>query len=169
VSEDNLNLPSLAQIKRIPEFKPLKPKQIRFISALIKTDLKVEDAAKIAGCDWRNHYFWLKTDTYKQAYEYAREILSDLLESTMLDHAIVGREAPIIYKGEITGNYREINSSERITLLKGLKPQYRDNWQINQITGPTQLNIVHSSAVNSLINETTKDLTPKLINPSEDK
>jgi hypothetical protein len=141
----NDNLPTLSQLKRIPEFKPLKPKQIRFISALIKNDLRVERAASSIHTDWRIHYIWLHNSEYKLAYEYAKEILADRLESIMFDHAVTGRETPIIYKGEITGNYREVIPSERIILLKGLRPQYRDNYNQNIITGPVQVNVKFSN------------------------
>jgi len=144
-------LPTLAQIRRIPEFKPLKPKQIRFISALIGNDLVVEQAARKCGVEWRSHYRWLHQDDYKAAVQYAKEILADTLESRMLDDAIVGRVTPIVYKGEVTGNIREVNASERITLLKGLKPQYREQWSMNQFAGPVQLNVkLDSQAVDPL-------------------
>lgn len=148
------NLPTLAQIKRIPEFKPLRPKQIRFISALIGTDLRVEAAAKKCGVEWRSHYRWMHTEEYKIAVQYAKEILADTLESRMLDDAIVGRLTPIVYKGEVTGNIREVNASERITLLKGLKPQYRENFSINNFAGPVQLNVKHHSNVVNPLDQT---------------
>ena len=108
--ETSRNLPSLREIRRIPEFKPLKPTQIRMISALISCDLVVERAADKAGVEWRSHYRWMHNDVYKQAVEYAKEILGDTLESRMLDDAISGRETPIVYKGQVTGNIREVNA-----------------------------------------------------------
>lgn len=157
--DTNQNLPTLAQIKRIPEFKPLKPKQIRFISALIGTDLRVEAAAKKCGVEWRSHYRWMHQDDYKLAVQYAKEILADTLESRMLDDAILGRVTPIVYKGEVTGNIREVNASERITLLKGLKPQYRENFSVNQFNGPVQLAVKFG---NNVVDPLTKSVNDAL-------
>jgi len=77
---------------------------------------------------------------YKQAVEYAKDILGDTLEGKMLADAIEGRETPIVYKGKVTGNIREVSSSERITLLKGLKPQYREGFSLSNV-GPVALAI----------------------------
>ena len=134
------NMPLSREIKRLEAFKPLKPKQIRFISALVKTNMVVERAAKYCGIEWRNHYTWLQKPDYKQAVEFAKDIVGDTLESIMLDNAVDGRLTPIVYKGKVTGNIREINSSERIALLKGLKPQYREGFSMNNI-GPVSLAI----------------------------
>jgi hypothetical protein len=145
MSNDDLpaeKLPTLREIKRIPEFQPLRPKQLRFISALFRSNLIVEEASRRCGVGWRNHYRWLKDETYKQAVEKIKEMLGDLLEATMLDHAITGREAPIIYQGKITGTQREINAQERIALLRGLKPEYRDNFMVGSMTGPVSVSII---------------------------
>lgn len=135
------NLPTLREIKRIPEFKPLKPQQIRFIAALVKTDMEIEPAADMCGINWRNHYNWKKNEEYAQALLVAKEILADKLEGRILHDAFVGGESDIVFKGQVTGKFREINAHERITLLKGLKPQYRDNATINQFIGPSKINI----------------------------
>ena len=164
--------PSLSEIKRIPAFKALKPKQLRMISGLLACDLRVEAAAKRAKIDWRNHYNWMHKEEYKQAVDYAKQILADTLESRMLDDAIAGRVTPIIYKGVITGDYREINASERITLLKGLKPQYRESLSIQQAIAPTAVSITLShqspSPDNSLnkLGDTVDDA--KIIKPNSD-
>jgi hypothetical protein len=155
MSESALNLPKIAVLRRIPEFIPLKPTQIRFISAMLRTNLQVEPAAKLCGIEWRNHYRWKKQEDYAQALEFAKHILGDKLESVMLDHAIEGRETPIVYKGEITGYIREIDAHERITLLKGLRPQYRDNATFNTFIGPSKINI----GTPTLASSTTIDIT----------
>jgi hypothetical protein len=148
MSNDDLpaeKLPTLREIRRIPEFQPLRPKQLRFISALLRSNLIVEEASRKCGIGCRNHYRWLKDETYKQAADKIKEMLGDLLEATILDHAIAGREAPIIYQGKITGTQKEINAQERIALLRGLKPEYRDNYLASFVTGPTQINITYPS------------------------
>jgi len=139
---DNLSIsfPSIPTLKRIPAFKPLKPKQIRFISGLLKHAFNVEKAARYLKCDWRIHYIWLHKPEYKQAIEYAKELIADVLESAMLGDAIEGHKSDIVYKGEVTGNYREVFTAERIALLKGLKPQYREGFSLNSV-GPVALAI----------------------------
>lgn len=77
----------------------------------------------------------------------------------MLDDAILGRVTPIVYKGEVTGNIREVNASERITLLKGLKPQYRENFSVNQFNGPVQLAVKFG---NNVVDPLTKSVNDAL-------
>jgi len=161
------NMPLSRDIKRLEAFKPLKPKQIRFISALVKTNMVVERAAKYCGIEWRNHYTWLQKADYKQAVEFARDIVGDTLESTMLDDAVDGRVTPIVYKGKVTGNIREIFTSERIALLKGLKPQYREGFSMNNV-GPVSLAISYPAQKignNDLTNEGEEIEEAKIISP----
>lgn len=148
------NLPTLRELKRIPEFEPLKPKQIRFISALVASDLRVEEAAKRCGINWRQHYRWKKNQQYEQALEVAKQMLADKLEAVMLNHAVEGREAPVIYQGRVTDYVREVNAHERIALLKGLKPQYRDNFNVANVQGPISVNFTFAPS-------SEKDVTPK--------
>jgi len=136
-------LPKLSEIRRIPEFKLLKPTQLRFLSALLRNDLVVERASSDCGIDWRQHYYWMNKPAYKQAYDKTRDLIGDLLESTMLSDAIDGRVAPIVYKGAVSGYIREVNSSERITLLKGFKAQYRDSYNPQGNSAPIALSITY--------------------------
>ena len=163
-------LPTLSEFKRIPQFQGLKTRQIRFLSALLRCNLIITKAGQIAKCDWRNHYWWLANEKYKQAYEFTREMLGDVLEYTMLDHAIAGRDTPIIYKGEVTGSYKEINSAERITLLKGFKNQYRDSFSPAGAAAPITLSIISPIQQPTEIDVTNQgnssDL-PKKINPPD--
>lgn len=101
-------------------------------------------------CDWRIHYIWLHKPEYKQAVEYARDLVGDILESTMLGDAIEGHKSDIVYKGEVSGNFREVFTSERIALLKGLKPQYREGFSLNSV-GPVALAISYPSSGNRAI------------------
>ncbi len=139
-------VPTLRELKRLPPFKPLRLIQIRMIRALLATNMKVEPAARACGINWRNHYTWKEKPEYAQALEFAMEIMADLLESTMLDHAIIGRDTPIVHKGMVTGFIKEVNAAERIVLLKGLRAKYRESWSVNNVLGPTQVNIVHHHA-----------------------
>jgi len=51
----------------------------------------------------------------------------------------------------ITGEYNKKSDVLRIFMLKGLKPQYRDNFSINQFAGPVQLNVkLDTNAVDPL-------------------
>lgn len=165
-----LSLPGAYQLKRIPVFKPLKPKQLRFISGLLRNSLNVEQTARALKCDWRIHYIWLNKPDYKQAIEYAKDLIGDILESAMLGDAIEGHKSDIIYKGRVTGNYREVFSAERITLLKGLRPQYREGFSMNSV-GPVALAISYpgqAQTPNNSLNKLGDDLEEaKIINPSK--
>lgn len=97
-------------------------------------------------------------------------MLGDMLEYTMLDHAIAGKDTPIIYKGAITGNYKEIISSERITLLKGFKPQYRDSFNPAGAAAPITLSIIspiQQPAEIDVTNQGNSSDSPKKINPPD--
>jgi len=169
----SISFPSIPTLKRIPAFKPLKPKQIRFISGLLRHAFNVEKAARHLKCDWRIHYIWLHKPEYKQAIEYAKELIADVLESAMLGDAIEGHKSDIVYKGEVTGNYREVFTSERIALLKGLKPQYREGFSLNNV-GPVALAISYPGqspraiTPDNSLNKLGEDIEEaKIINPSK--
>jgi len=158
--DNSVSIPSQSTLKRIPAFKPLKPRQIQFISALLKNNFNVEKCSRVMKCDWRIHYIWLQKPHYKQAVEYAKELMGDVLESSMLGDAIDGHKSDIVYKGEVTGNYREVFTSERIALLKGLKPQYREGFSMNNV-GPVSLAISYPASSGGTIGGNKEiDVTP---------
>lgn len=144
---------SLIALRRLPVFQKITMNQLKFMRGLLARNMVVEHASAFCGLEWRNHYRWLKaSEDYKNAVAFVKEMLADKLESTMLDHAIQGRPTPIVYKGQITGQVREVNAQERIALLKGLKPEYRDNYQINAFAGPQNIAFVYPQNLPKLPN-----------------
>jgi hypothetical protein len=45
----------------------------------------------------------MKQPEYAEAFEYAKQIAGDMLEDEVIRRGAEGIDAPIIYKGEITG------------------------------------------------------------------
>lgn len=156
---------TMREIRRLPALQGLKFPQVKFAAAMYRTNLKVEPAARLCFVDWQRHYAWLKKDEkYRAAIDFIRDMVGDKLESSMMSDAVDGRLTPIVYQGKITGTMREINPQERIALLKGLRPQYRDGQLINNTSGPVQVAIVLASDKNSLTNESKLEPEPKKIN-----
>lgn len=144
-----------AELRALPEFKPIKPRQRRFILAFAKTH-SVTGAAELAGIPWVNHYKWLrKSVEYKQAFEFAKEIAADYAEGDVYQRAFLGEEhvKTRIVDGQVEQEkYKHKSDVLAIFMLKGLRPQYRDNFLINNFAGPVQLNA---------------SFGPKVINPME--
>jgi hypothetical protein len=132
----------LHQIRSLPEFKPLKSKQKRFLLAYSQCG-GIRESAAAAKMHWISHYNWLTRDErYKQAFDRAREMYVDLMEYEAFRRATVGDQEPVYEKGELIG-YRTKKSDVLLMFsIKGNRPQYRDNFQVNQFAGPVQLNIV---------------------------
>ena len=87
----------------------------------------------------------------------------------MFSCALDGHEVPIVYKGKITGNYREKNIEERKFILKGLKPQYRDSFSLINSAGPAQvvINLAGSTVTPALQNASDPVDAAKIINPEK--
>lgn len=129
------------RLREIPQYKQLKPTQRRFLSAVLASNCYVTKASELSGVNWRNHYNWLENPAYKQAFEITTQIWSDTLLGDMCSDAIEGQTKPIVFKGEITGYFKEKNTREREVLLKGFKPEFRDNYNPLGSAGPGLVNI----------------------------
>ena len=105
----------------------------------------ISKAAKKAGISRQTHYDWLKNDkkgVYHRAFELADKMAADLLEEEAFRRAVEGDTQVIYYKGEEVGRRRVYSDQLLSLLLKGKKPQYRDNTEIN-----TNINVDLSEAV----------------------
>lgn len=160
MSEDNQisnSLDIVKQLRSLPELKPIKPRQRRFILAFAKT-FSITAAAEISGIPWVNHYSWLKKSAeYKQAFEFAKEMATDYAEADVYDRAFIGKEISKtrIRDGEaITEKYKQKSDILAMFMLKGLKPQYRDNFNVANVQGPISVNFTFAS-------NSEKDVTPK--------
>lgn len=135
----------VAELRALPEFKPIKPRQRRFILAFVKTH-SITGAAELSAIPWVNHYSWLKrSEEYRQAFTFAKEIAADYAEGDVYQRAFIGEEVTrtsVNRAGEvITEKYKDKSDVLAIFMLKGLKPQYRDTFSVNQFAGPVQLNV----------------------------
>lgn len=151
LNEIEQNLPTLEEIRAIPAFKPLKPKQKKFIIAYAGTG-RITTAAAITKVPWISHYNWINRDErYKEAWDKAREIFGDYAEGEVFNRAFFGEEHRVFKRGELIDTYMQKSDILAMFALKGLKPQYRDNFSINQFAGPVQLNVkLDSQAVDPL-------------------
>lgn len=94
----------------------------------------ISKAAKKAGISRQTHYDWLKNDKkgiYRRAFEMADKMAADLLEEEAFRRAVEGDTQVVYYKGEEVGRKRVYSDQLLAILLKGKKPQYRENTEIN--------------------------------------
>jgi len=113
---------------------------------------------------------WLSTDpTYVQAFGKARDVVADRLEGEVLDSAFRGDQRVVTFEGEVTAKYRQKSDIMRIFALKGLKPEYRDNFSLNQFTGPVQVNVKFSSNTFNPLEQTSLPTEPDEAQVIEDK
>jgi hypothetical protein len=143
------------RVRDLPSFKGLRKLQRCFLTAYSGT-FDVQKSAEIVGCHWRNHYVWLANNpAYKQAYEAAREIAGDVLESAVYDAVMNGDNKVLSFKGKVVDTYKQKSDLLRIFMLKGLKPEYRDSYNFSSTIGPVAINIRYPSTFpeNSLTNQ----------------
>lgn len=136
--------------RSIEEFSTIKTKQRRFIIAWCGTG-RISAAADISGVPWFTHYNWLKADpNYKIAFDKATELFADFAEGDVFHRAFIGEEHTKVRmraKGEVViETFKQKSDVLAMFALKGMRPKYRDNWQINTFVGPQSLNIGYSSA-----------------------
>lgn len=94
----------------------------------------ISKAAKKAGINRHTHYDWLKNDKkgkYRAAFELADKMAADLLEEEAHRRAVEGDLQVVYYKGQEVGRRRVYSDQLLTLLLKGKKPQYRENVEIN--------------------------------------
>lgn len=114
----------------------------RFINSKLKNDFlnyyiqlgTISKAAKKAGITRQAHYKWLKEDKngcYRKAFEQADKMAADLLEEEAFRRAVEGDLQVVYYKGAEVGRRRVYSDQLLSLLLKGKKPQYRENTEIN--------------------------------------
>ena len=114
----------------------------KFINSKLKNDFlnyyiqlgTISKAAKKAGISRQAHYKWLKEDKkgfYTRAFEQAEKMAADLLEEEAYRRAVDGDLQVVYYKGEEVGRRRVYSDQLLALLLKGKKPQYRENVEIN--------------------------------------
>ena len=142
----------------------MKKNFYRFINAKDKNDFlnyyiqtgTIKAAAKKAKITRQTHYNWLKNDPkgfYKKAFEQAERMAGDLLEEEAWRRAVEGDLQVVWYKGEKIGEKRVKSDSLLALLLKGKKPQYRENTEVN-----TTVNVDMSDAIDGVLARVKKGM-----------
>ena len=148
VPVESLNF--IKEFKSIPEFLAIKPKQRRYLLAYCATG-SITGCGKLCGISWILHYRWLQqSEQYKQAYNKARDMFADYAEGDVFNRAFVGTEKTITKtKGKTTIIEKLNHKSDVLAIfaLKGLRPEYRDGFNITTI-GPAALAISYPSSAN---------------------
>lgn len=134
----------------------MKKKSYRFINSREKNEFlnyyitlgTISAAAKKAKISRQTHYDWLKNDKrgeYKKAFAQAEKMAADLLEEEAYRRAVLGDLRVVYYKGENVGEQRVYSDQLLALLLKGRKPQYRENAEIT-----TNVNIDMGEAISKM-------------------
>lgn len=142
----------------------MKHKFYRFINSKDKNDFlnyyiqtgTIQAAAKKAKMTRQTHYNWLKNDPkgiYRRAFEEAERMAGDLLEEEAWRRAVEGDLQVVWYKGEKIGEKRVKSDSLLALLLKGKKPQYRENTEVN-----TTVNVDMSDAIDGVLARVKKGM-----------
>ncbi len=118
-----------------------------FLAAL-RTCGNVFRAAKMVGIHEDMPYHWRRNDEqFAVAMEKAREEGEEVLAYQLLDEArrrgLEGIEEPHFYQGRMVGHIRRYSDNLLMFKIKGLMPQFRDNFPAVNILGqgPTSVTI----------------------------
>lgn len=97
----------------------------------------ISDGTLAAGITYRTFYRWQKDDeVFNEDCKTALAMANDLMEREARRRAIDGFERPIIYQGEVTGEYTDYSDSLLTTLMKGNKPEkYKERTQLSGSVG----------------------------------
>jgi len=91
----------------------------------------ISDGTVAAGITYRTYHKWRKDDElFNEDCKTAEAMANDLMEREARRRAIDGFERPIIYQGEVTGEYTDFSDALLTTLMKGNKPEkYKERTQ----------------------------------------
>jgi hypothetical protein len=97
----------------------------------------ISDGTLAAGITYRTFYRWRKEDeTFNEDCKTAVTMANDLMEREARRRGVEGFERPIIYQGEITGEYTDYSDALLTTLMKGNKPEkYKERTQLSGSVG----------------------------------
>jgi hypothetical protein len=106
--------------------------QERFLEEFAKCGI-ISHAAKAAGVTVATVESWDFKDMhgFKRRKAWAAQVALGHAEREVYRRAIEGIDHPVIYKGEITGSYKQYSDNLLMFLVKKLDPSYRDNHQVN--------------------------------------
>lgn len=97
----------------------------------------ISDGTVAAGITYRTYYRWKRDDeVFNEDCKTAETMANDLMEREARRRAIDGFERPIIYQGEVTGEYTDFSDALLTTLMKGNKPEkYKERTQLSGSVG----------------------------------
>ncbi len=116
--------------------------QERVLGAIQRTGT-VHSAAIAAGLSVSALERWMGGDLYgfKKRREMALQVYDDMLDAEIDRRAVEGVDKPVIYKGEITGTYKEYSDNLLMFRRKQRDPSYRDNYTTEITTNKTDVRI----------------------------
>jgi hypothetical protein len=147
----------------------INPKKKAFLVAFSRSG-RVIDSCNAVGIHWTTHYHWKKHDKkYLAAFQMAEQIAADFMEDEIHRRAFDGIDHPVTYEGKITDTYKEYSDNLAMFRLKKLRPEYRDNFSMNQFSGPVQVNVKFSSnTYNPLAQTSTEPQEAQMIEDKQD-
>lgn len=103
--------------------------QERFLAAF-RECCRIGEAAEAVGLTRWAVERWQRTDVYgfKKRMAIIEQEYVEKLEAEVDRRAVEGIDHPVIYKGSITGTYREYSDNLLMFRLKKLRPEYRENY-----------------------------------------
>lgn len=118
---------------KLDKIRPVKPR--KFLRAYLETG-SIKKAVIKSSVSRQCHYNWLYHDDdeqrtlYRDAFEECQTIVSSILEDEAWRRAVDGVDSPVVFRGEITGTYKEYSDSLLTLLLKANNPdKYKDRSQ----------------------------------------
>ena len=106
--------------------------QERVLGAIQRTGT-MHSAAIAAGLSVSALERWMGVDLYgfKKRREMALQVYDDMLDAEIDRRAVEGVDKPVIYKGEITGTYKEYSDNLLMFRRKQRDPRFRDNFTVH--------------------------------------
>ena len=116
--------------------------QERVLDAIQRTGT-MHSAAIAAGLTVLALERWMGVDLYgfKKRREMALQVYDDMLDAEIDRRAVEGVDKPVIYKGEITGTYKEYSDNLLMFRRKQRDPSYRDNYTTEILNTRTDVRI----------------------------
>ena len=103
-------------------------------------------AAERAGISDRDHYRWLKSESYRKDFQAAEERAIQALEVELRRRA-TGYDEEVTYAGQVTGTVKRHSDLLLIFLLKSKRPDvYRDRYETKvsgQVDHRVHVTVVH--------------------------
>jgi hypothetical protein len=134
-------LPKICLSRRFPKVHGVKKR--RFLEALASCG-GIREASRRTGIAIRSHYYWKETDpAYVEALDFVTTVQNDVFKEEIARRGFHGYNKPIIYKGKITGYYREFSDELAKLEMKARLAEYREGNQINIVNqGPPSITFI---------------------------